>query len=174
MLSALGAEEGREILERTILEAFVGLGLVNAIHIQSYDETRPILLVREQVRATGRAAHRKQTRIAPAHLAILIVFPLHVAHACTLVPHVMRCTAAVVLNVRRRNAPPQNSEARLAFVGASKPGWAARYPNIFAPPSTWIAEPVIAPTRSEHRKATAKASSSERSWRLIGCVSRAR
>jgi hypothetical protein len=47
MLSALGAEEGRDILESTRLEAFVGLGLVNAIHIQSFDETRPILLVRE-------------------------------------------------------------------------------------------------------------------------------
>src|SRR4029453_11088718 len=161
-------------LENTILEAFVGLGLVNAVQIQSFDETRPILLVREQVRATSRAAHREQTRIAPARLAIPIVFPRHVAHACTLVPHVMRCTAAVVLNVRRRHAPPRGAEAGLAFAGASGRGWAARSPSIFAPPSTWIAEPVIAPARSEHRNATAKASSSGRGWRLIGCVSRAR
>ena len=53
-------------------------------------------------------------------------------------------------------------------------GRVARYPSIFAPPSTWIAEPVIAPARSEHRNATAKASSSGRGWRLIGCISRAR
>jgi hypothetical protein len=42
----------------TMLEAFVGVGLVNAVQIQSFDDPRPILLVREQVRATGRAAHR--------------------------------------------------------------------------------------------------------------------
>src|SRR4029453_3721271 len=122
MLSALGAEEGRDLFERTILEPYVGIGLVNAVHIQSFDETRPILLGRDQVRATGRAAHREQTRIAPARLAIPIVFPRHVAHACTLVSHVMRCTAAVVLNVRRRNAPPRGAEAPLAFVGASGRG----------------------------------------------------
>jgi hypothetical protein len=54
------------------------------------------------------------------------------------------------------------------------PGRAARYPSIFAPASMWIAEPVIAPARSEHRNATAKASSSGRGWRLIGCMARAR
>jgi hypothetical protein len=48
------------------------------------------------------------------------------------------------------------------------------YPNIFSPASMWIAEPVIAPERSEHRKATANASSSGRDWRLIGCRSWAR
>jgi hypothetical protein len=58
MLSALGAEELGDILEGTMLEAFVGVGLVNAVQIQPFDKTRPILLVREQVRATGRAVHR--------------------------------------------------------------------------------------------------------------------
>jgi hypothetical protein len=58
MLPAVGAEELWEMLEGMMLSSFVGVGLVNSVHIQAFDDPRPILLVREQVCATGRAAHR--------------------------------------------------------------------------------------------------------------------
>ena len=49
ILPAVGAEELWEILEGIMLQSFVGVGLINSVHIQAFDDPRSILLVRAQV-----------------------------------------------------------------------------------------------------------------------------
>ena len=87
-----------------------------------------------------------------------------------------RISLSVAPNIEsmRRRDPPRTASQLASVAHVPVYGIGSSYPNILAPASTWMAEPVMAPARSEQRNATAKASSSGRDWRLIGCSWRAR